>query len=376
MKFRKRLKRSTKQYIMVALICIIVIGAAAITTSIIMIGQIREEYEFMLNDAKQEMEDNKKTVLLATSNIDSGDILSMDMLEEKVVYSSQPIESYITRKELGKAVLVDIPEGTHIVKGMLGQNLVSSFLREVEYDVIHMGSNISPKDFVDVRIFYPNGESYVVLTKKPLMGFQPDTPICYLWVDEEELLRMSAAIVDAGLYHGSRLYMTKYIEPNIQEPSIITYTPSLSLLSLIEDNPNIVDKCSQELKKEVRKALENRLAASFNMDVKETNWDIEGELRYVPEDESGQVLEDGYAKGIGEDATKNTNDYFGKSKDSDKDFNNMMERDISEEDISEEDIKIPELGKNHKSTDGEQGEVLEDEEQGFFSDDYFIATEG
>ncbi len=64
---------------------------------------------------------------------------------------------------------------------------------------------------------------------------------------------MSAAIVDASLYHGSKLYMTKYIEPNIQEASIITYTPSVSILSLIENDPNIVNRCSQVLNKEVRR---------------------------------------------------------------------------------------------------------------------------
>lgn len=268
---------------MVALICIVVIGSAAITTSLITIGQIREEYEYMLNEARQEMNENKKTVFVAVTDIKTGDILSEEMVEKRVVYTSQPIESYITKDELGKAVIIDIPEGTHILKGMVAENSVTSVLREVEYDVIHISSNIEASDFVDVRIFYPNGESFVVLSKKQLKGYQPDMPICYLWVDEEELLRMSAAIVDAGLYEGSKLFMTKYIEPNIQEASVITYTPSISVLSLIEHDPNIVERCSQLLNKEVRKALENRLAESLDLDVKEIYWDIDGEIRYMPE---------------------------------------------------------------------------------------------
>jgi hypothetical protein len=147
-------------------------------------------------------------------------------------------------------------------------------------------------------ILYPNGENFVVLSKKLLKGLQPDTSYCYLWVDEEELLRMSAAIVDAGLYPGSRLYMTRYIEANIQDPSIITYTPSISVLSLIENDPNIINRCSQVLNKEVRKALENRLARSMDIDVKEIQWDINGETIYVPETKSDQLLEEGYFEGI------------------------------------------------------------------------------
>lgn len=283
MRFIRRLKRSTKQYIIVAMICIVVIGSAAITTSIIMIGQIQEEYEYMLNEARQEMDENKKSVFVAVSNINTGEILSEDMVEERLVYTSQPIESYITKDELGKAVIIDIPEGTHIIKEMVAQNSVPSILREVEYDVIHVSSNIGASDYVDIRIFYPNGESFVVLSKKQLKGFQADMSICYLWVDEEELLRMSAAIVDAGLYQGSRLFMTKYIEPNIQKASVITYTPNISILSLIEHDPNIIDRCSQLLNKEVRKALENRLAESMDMNVKDIHWDIDGVTRYMPD---------------------------------------------------------------------------------------------
>jgi len=288
MRFFRRLKRTTRQYITVAFICIVVIGTAAIATSVIMIGQIRQEYEYMLNEARREMDENKNSVLVAISDIKTGEIISEDMIEERVVYTSQPEAGFITKDDLGKPAIIDIPEGTHIIKSMVAHKDVSSVLREVEYDVIHIGSHIEANDFVDIRIFYPNGETFVVLAKKQLKGYQPSIPICYLWVDEEELLRMSAAIVDAGLYTGSKLYMTKYIEPNIQEASVITYTPGISVLKLIENDPNIVNRCSQLLNIEVRKALENRLSESLERDVKGIYWDIDGEIRYMPEAGDGQ----------------------------------------------------------------------------------------
>ena len=130
-------------------------------------------------------------------------------------------------------------------------------------------------DTVDVRIFFPNGESYVVLSKKVMKEYVQETASVFLWMDEEEQLRMSAAIVDAALYPGAKLYVTKYIEPNIQEASVITYTPSLPILSLIEDDPNIVARCSQKLNKDVRKALENRLSDSMKTDVTAINWYVD-----------------------------------------------------------------------------------------------------
>lgn len=285
MSLRRKLKRTTKQYIIVALICIVVIGSAAITTSIISIEQVRDEYEYLLNEARQEMDDNKKTVYIALSDIRTGEVLTMDMVEQKTVYSSQASESYISTDELGKAVMIDIPKGTHIVKSMLARNLVSSVLREVEYDVIHISPNIVANDYVDVRIVFPNGENFIVMSKKSLKGYQPGTPLCYMWVDEEELLRMSAAIVDAALYQGSKLFMTKYIEPNIQDASITTYIPNISVLTLIEHDPNIVEGCSQLLNKEVRKSIENRLAESLALDVSAISWELDDiEISYMTTD--------------------------------------------------------------------------------------------
>ncbi len=282
MKVRRRLKRSTKQYIIVAIICIVVIGGAATATSIVITGQVKEEYQSLLQEAYQDMQDNQREVYVSTIDIHSGDIIKSDMLEKKMVYSSQPQETYITKKELGKTALIDIPSGTQMMNSMVTANNVTTNIREMEYQVISMNSNILVKDTVDVRIFYPNGESYVVLSKKKIMGYTPDTVSVFLWIDEAELLRMSAAIVDAALYTGAKLYVTRYIEPNFQEASVVTYTPSLSILSLIESDPNIIERCSQELNKNIRKALENRLADTMSTDLTAINWDVDPNTTFQP----------------------------------------------------------------------------------------------
>jgi len=380
MRFIKRLRRTTRQYITVAFICIAVIGTSAIVTSVTMIGQIRQEYEQMLNETRQELEKSKKTVLVALTDIETGEIITEEMIEEKLVYSSQPAESYISKNDLGKAAIIDIPEGTHIIKSMVAQNEVSSIQREVEYDVIHISSNIQANDFVDVRILYPNGETYVVLTKKQLKGYQPDMPICYLWVDEEELLRMSAAIVDAGLYSGSKLYMTKYIEPNIQDASIITYTPSISVLNLIENDPNIVDRCSQLLNIEVRKALENRLAKSLDMDVKDINWELKGTIRYMPESGNGQL-----SANTKEDTDTNIEDINENIKD-----DNVISSGNNKEDIyPEENFNSTDFHKQDYMNDNNESTEKEDTDNNTRSDifyfpelgqiydeEYFIPVEG
>jgi hypothetical protein len=275
MKRNFRLKRTTKQYITVAVLCLLVIGGAACITAFVVINQIKEEYQTLLNNAYQDMAMNKRNVYMATEDIKAGDALTVNNLERATVYSSQPQESYITQKEIGKLALIDIPAATHVLATMITEHTVSSELREMEYQVISISSNIESNDTVDVRIVYPNGESYIVLSKKMMKGVVEGSLGCYLWMNEEEILRMSAAIVDAALYTGSQLITTKYIEPAIQEASRVTYTPSIAILSLLEKDPNILERCSQELTKEIRKALENRLASSMTVNVSDINWKVD-----------------------------------------------------------------------------------------------------
>lgn len=275
MRFRRRIRKSTKQYIIVAFICIFVIGGAAAFTSIIIANQIRDDYELLLRSAYNDMEINKKNLYVATKDILPGELIAIDMLEKRLEYSSQPTSVFITENDIGKVALVPILTGTQILNTMLTDNSVASNLREMEYNVIHISSNIVLNDTVDIRIFFPNGENYVVLAKKEIKGLLMDTAGVFLWLEEEELLRMSAAIVDAALYQGAKLYVTKYIEPKLQDASIVTYVPSLSILSLLENNPNIVEQCSQKLNMELRKAMENRLAAGMNIDITNIHWDTD-----------------------------------------------------------------------------------------------------
>lgn len=314
MVMRRKLKKSTKQYLTVAMICIVVIGGAAVFTSFVITNQIKEEYKMQLKKAYQEMESNQRRVYVAISDIEAGDFITEDNIEVRTVYASQPEEIYLNESGEGKVALVDIPSGTQIINSMLTKTPVSNEIREIEFNAIYISSNISDKDTVDVRISYPNGETYVVLSKKQIKGIFPETATCYFWLNEEEILRMSAAIVDAGLYPGASLNVTKYIEPSIQEASIVNYVPSLSILSLLESDPNIVEHYSQELNKEIRKALENRLAESMGLDVTEISWDINPNRIHTEKllkDYPGQTKTRDKASGYMEEehSMADTNDY-------------------------------------------------------------------
>jgi hypothetical protein len=247
---------------------------------------------------------------------------------------------------------------------MLTETKVSSDLREVEYQILNINSNILSNDTIDVRIVFPNGESLVVLSKKIIKGITEGTVMCYLWLDPQEILKMSAAIVDAALYPGTRLITTKYIEPSIQDASEVTYTPSLSILELLETDPNILERSSKELEKEVRKALENRLAYSMSTDVSEINWDINPyrQNKTTQKGEEEKTEEERTEKYITE-KDKTEKDKTEKDKtEEDKSEKYIAEEDKTERDIEDNIVEGSVVGKDDLAI----GELGSDEDSEYF----------
>lgn len=279
MKLRKRLKKSTRQYIVEAIICIIVTSVFACIISFSIHKKTKDSYEEKLVECYR----HKQDVTVANIDIKAGDIIRDEDVSIVYSYSDIPSEYNAGKSCVGTTALVDIPAGSQIINSLVTENNVELDLREMEYNVIEMSNNIVQFDTVDVRIGYPNGESYVVLSKKILKGYEVGSLLCYLWQTEEEIQRMSAAIVDASLYDGAKLYVTKYIDPTIQTASEVTYIPNLSVIHLIEKNPNIVEQATKTLNENLRKELENRLAESMGIDVSQIKWDLENYRMIIPE---------------------------------------------------------------------------------------------
>lgn len=232
------------------------------------------------------------TVYTAADMIQHGQPITASMLVEtkgKSLYENY----YCSLDCIGQIAIVDIPKGMPIMQNMCRSSEVEPEDREVECEIIKLSGNLIENDYVDVRLMLPNGEDYIVLAKKGVHELfrseEEKEEVCYLWLSEEEILYYSAAVVDAYLYQGACLYTTKYIEPTLQEASIVTYVPSLGTLAMMKENPNLYELAVSQLKLDERKLLENRLTDYINLDIRERNWNI---VKDQSEDGSQQGVED------------------------------------------------------------------------------------
>lgn len=256
------------------MVSIIAICTVFISCYFIIIRKIKKEYQHDINVLKEQLEEKEVFVYEAKVDIPTGSLIKEEDFIYRVSCSDKPQNYFMTKEGIGMTALMDISAGTQVIKGMLTENAVDNDLREAEYNIFYINSNVIQNDYVDVRIRFPNGEDYIILSKKRILSPNIESFQCFLWLKEEEILNMSSAIIDAYLYSGTILYTTKYIEPNLQEESIPTYQPSLTSLTLMEQDKNIVNKASKEVNKQLRKAMENRLTEYMNLDISNVNWTL------------------------------------------------------------------------------------------------------
>ncbi len=136
---------------------------------------------------------------------------------------------------------INIPKGTVITSDMLVQNTdaisPNSTVRTVEYSTITLPSELLAEETIDVRISFPTGQDFVVLSKKFVK--KTDAESVWIDVDEEEILRMNSAIIESYLINGAKLYAVNLSKPGIQKKAIATYPVNSSVYSLLNIDPNV-----------------------------------------------------------------------------------------------------------------------------------------
>lgn len=183
---------------------------------------------------------------------------------------------YINRNGTNEQISVLNDEGaTMVAKVAMAKNtiltsetvaksdeLTDNTTRTQEYNMLGLPADIETDDIVDVRLRMPDGTDYIVVSKKKVtvldQGGIPSINTITLNLSESEILMMSNAIVEAYQIPGSKLYVSRYVEPGLQAQATATYVPNAAVQNLIYTNPNIVNEAKNELNKRYNDNANNR----------------------------------------------------------------------------------------------------------------------
>lgn len=132
---------------------------------------------------------------------------------------------------------------------------ITDDMRLHKYTFIKLTERMKKGDYVDIRISFPNGADFVLLSKKQIQDISiplenAEENALWLYVTEEEILRLSSAVVDAFLDDGCSVYAVQYIKDE-QKAAIMNYKVNDVVAQLIADDPNIVKKAENVLEWEL-----------------------------------------------------------------------------------------------------------------------------
>lgn len=222
-----------------------------------------------INEAKEALEALQQDMYVATEDIESGELVTMESFKLDTVQTTVDPEMVVSEddfafydeegnivpkynedgsEKLKELVMkINVPAGTIITKDMLVESdaLTTDDQRIQEYNMILLPSQLKSGDYIDIRFSLPKGQDYIVLSKKKVL--QCTSTGIWMKLSEDELLTLQNAIVESYTIQGSKLYAIEYSEPGLQAKAEQTYPVSQEVLELINKNPNVVETAKNAL---------------------------------------------------------------------------------------------------------------------------------
>ncbi len=245
------IQRRARQSFLVGFLVALIIMAVVVVILFMRINSLNTE-----NASLQDLTtSNTKTVYTLASDVKSGETITSDMLISQDILTQIDVTNYLSTgdfyddegNEVEWVAKTDLAGGAPILKDTVStsDNVLTDDERIMEFNMIVLPSELQNGDYIDVRFSLPDGTTYIVLSKKHVE--QTTATGVWMKLNEEEILMINSAIVEAYQITGARLYAVQYTEPGLQDSAIETYSPTQEVITLIYNDSNIVEEARNEL---------------------------------------------------------------------------------------------------------------------------------
>lgn len=219
-----------------------------------------DEKNTQITDLQYEIDSNKLVVYVAMKDIAAGEkLVDGENIMKQEIYTGLESEYYMQEDLVGGIATINVKELQPIMTDMVTTMEITEDTREYEISVANLMTDQAEYDYVDVRIMFPTGEDYTILTKKSIHNMNLESCVFYAYLNEDEILRMASATIDAFTVTGTKIYTTRYIEPSLQGELTPNYVVRPEIIDLINSDPNILSVAKETLNLDARMSLEERL---------------------------------------------------------------------------------------------------------------------
>lgn len=246
------MQRKARNSILLGIVIGLLIGCAIIAVLFMQLVKLQQEKKQNAADTRQ--------VYVFKNDVKSGAKIDVSMLTpasatKDVVPSDYIGTDTITENTIAK---IDIAKGSVLSKAIVNESTekTTDDLREQQYNMVILPQYLDVDNYIDIRLTLPNGQDYIVVSKKLIKKVSEDT----IWINmyEEETVTMSNAIVEAYVMKGAKLYATIYVEPGLQTSAIPTYVPSSKVINMINSDKNIREEAKRALAERYTTELRTR----------------------------------------------------------------------------------------------------------------------
>ena len=207
-----QIKKRTFQGILIGAIIGIVGMVITLTWAIITI----KSYENGTN--RNYLRNYTKSVAVLTRDVIQGEVITDDIVQEQAVHINTVPEGALDKDSVvGMTAKYNISAKVPITSSMIGDEILSSDIRIQEINTVLMPSNLVEGDTIDIRLMYPSGTDYIVVSQKQVSKIYEST--FWIFLSEDERLLLNSAIADSYLNSGSKLYATVYADSDAQVKS-------------------------------------------------------------------------------------------------------------------------------------------------------------
>jgi len=247
---QKRTQNAFLLGMLIMLVVSVIIGA--VVYFVLIKPEMEEETKTTKKEEQEQVEGKLVDVYILNQDVKSGDNINFGMVDTVKIEETMVAEDYMGTHQTAMLDTykskIDLKAGTILTESMLYEGeKTSDSLRMVELNMITPTTRLVIGEYIDVRLTMPTGQDYIVLSKKRIMSINELTIGLYL--TEEEILTVNSAIVECYMTNdATNLYITKYVEPGVQATAIPTYPVNAAVLTLIDENPNIIQTIKDTIK--------------------------------------------------------------------------------------------------------------------------------
>lgn len=221
---------------------------------------------------EQEAENMTGYAYILTRDIKSGEVMTInDFVIEELPIVAVPVnglevgsfqlkdlaegEDYTDEFKSTITAKIDLSSGVVALDSMfnINEEQIADDIRTEEFNMITLPMDLQTGEYIDIRITFPSGVSYVVLSKKqveiPMIGYSQSTDTIRLELSEAEISTINSAIIEAYQIPGTKIYANKYVEPGLQTANNTSYPVNPDVVKAVELNPNLTDEAKYYLKK-------------------------------------------------------------------------------------------------------------------------------